>query len=63
MLTTSNVILHVTGIQVQITKNSAQGGKAKGGGVAVRAGVLAIAKSTVTHNSPNNCSGQIQGRC
>ncbi len=49
--------------KVQITKNSAQGGKAKGGGIAVRAGVLAIAKSTVTHNSPNNCSGQIQGRC
>lgn len=49
--------------KVEITRNKALGGKAKGGGIAVRAGVLSIAKSTVTRNSPNNCSGEIQGRC
>lgn len=49
--------------KVEITRNSAQGGKAKGGGIAVRSGALSIVKSTVARNSPNNCSGQVQGRC
>lgn len=49
--------------KVDITGNRAQGGKARGGGIAVKAGQLSIAKSTVSGNSPNNCSGQIQGRC
>ena len=49
--------------KVDITRNSAQGGKAKGGGIAVKSGRLSITKSTVSRNSPNNCSGQIQGRC
>lgn len=49
--------------RVEITRNSAQGGKAKGGGIAVKSGRLSITKSTVSRNSPNNCSGKIQGRC
>ena len=49
--------------KVEITKNRALGRKAKGGGIAVRSGELSIVKSTVKGNSPNNCSGEIQGRC
>lgn len=49
--------------KVKITGNSALGGKAKGGGISVQSGALSIVKSTVSGNSPNNCSGQVQGRC
>lgn len=49
--------------KVEISRNKALGGKAKGGGIAVRSGALSLKKSTVSRNSPNNCSGPVQGRC
>lgn len=49
--------------KVEITKNRALGRKAKGGGIAVKSGTLSLGKSIVKGNSPNNCSGQVQGRC
>lgn len=49
--------------RLEITRNRAQGGKARGGGIAVKSGALSIVKSTVAHNSPTNCSGPIKGHC